>query len=246
MTSPPDDLAVEVRDLRIRRSGRDVLDGLSFDVPAGSLTGLVGPSGCGKTTLMRAIVGVQRISGGSIRVLSHRAGSPVLRRRVAYTSQSLSIYRDITVWANVAYFAGLLGLDVTAVDRAISIVGLDDVADTPVERLSGGQASRASLACALVGDPALLVLDEPTVGLDPLTRESLWRTFRGLADQGVCVLISSHVMDEAARCDSTILMREGRILAHEPLSSLIARTRTRGPEEAFIALVKESSREPLA
>lgn len=233
-------MAVEVSDLVVGRGKVEILHGVSCALPQGSVTGLLGPSGCGKTTLMRTIVGVQRITAGSVRVLGLPAGGARLRRRMAYTSQSLSIYTDISARDNVTHFARLLGLGTETVDEAIARVELSDYADRRVDRLSGGQASRASLACALVGHPEVLVLDEPTVGLDPLTREGLWHTFRALASDGVTLLISSHVMDEAARCDATLFMRDGRFLAHEPIQELQARTGTDSAEDAFLALVRDT------
>lgn len=216
-----------------------MLKGLNCDIPAGTITGLVGPSGCGKTTLMRAIMGVQRITSGSIFVLGEPAGSPGLRKKVAYTSQSLSVYKELTIKENIHYFARLVGASAEDEKVACDRVQLTDYADRQVRNLSGGQAGRVSLACALVGEPQVLVLDEPTVGLDPLTRNQLWVFFRELAENGRTLLISSHVMDEATRCDSALIKRDGRFLAHEPLTDLMERTSTSGPEEAFLALIEE-------
>lgn len=231
---------LKVRDLQVRRGKISVLRGLNFDLSRGSITGLLGPSGCGKTTLMRSILGVQRITSGSIDILGLPAGAKALRRKVAYTSQSLSIYPDISVRDNVTYFARLVGASRDDVEQAISRVQLKDYASRPITKLSGGQANRASLACALVGHPEVLVLDEPTVGLDPITREELWGVFRGFAAEGVTLLISSHVMDEALHFDEVLFMREGKFLAQEPVESVQARTGTDTPEEAFLALIKES------
>ena len=189
---------------------------------------------------MRSIVGVQHITSGSLRVLGLPAGAKALRHRVGYTSQSVSIYTDISVRANVRHFGQLVGAGRKDIDMAIERVELADYADRRVDQLSGGQAGRASLACALVGRPSVLILDEPTVGLDPLTREELWGTFHSLAASDTTLLISSHVMDEAARCDSVLLMREGRFLAHEPMDEIQRRTGTTNPEAAFLALVKQS------
>lgn len=230
--------AAAAHDLVVHRARTEILHGISFDLAPGSVTGLFGPSGCGKTTLMRTMVGVQRISGGSMTLLGLPAGSPELRHRVAYTSQSLSIYRDIPVLANVRYFARLHGLPDSAADAAIEAVHLTDKSGQRVETLSGGEASRASLACALVAQPEVLILDEPTVGLDPLTRESLWEHFRGLAAAGTTLLVSSHVMDEATRCDTVLLMRDGHFLASGPMSELQDRTGESTPEGAFLALVR--------
>ncbi|RRD03519.1 ABC transporter ATP-binding protein [Arachnia propionica] len=235
------ELGIEVSDLVVHRGRTEVLHGISCSLDRGSITGLLGPSGCGKTTFMRSLLGVQRITSGTARVLGLPVGDPRLRHRMAYTSQAVSIYTDATVLANVRCFAGLLGADEASALTAIHRVRLDDLASRRVDRLSGGQASRASLACALVGDPEVLVLDEPTVGLDPLTREALWRLFRELAEDGVTLLISSHVMDEASRCDSVLFMREGRILTHEPVTTLQERTGTPSPEAAFLTLIKEQA-----
>jgi ABC-2 type transport system ATP-binding protein len=174
--------AIEFRELRVVRGGNVVLPGLSADIAAGRVTGLLGPSGSGKTTLMRAIVGVQIIDDGHVRVLGEEAGSPSLRRRLAYVTQAPSVYGDLTVHENLRYFARVLGVD--GVDRAIETVGLETRADSVVNRLSDGQRARASLATALLGDPELLVLDEPTVGQDPVLRRDLWNTFHGLAESG--------------------------------------------------------------
>lgn len=231
---------VSVDDLVVTRSKNEILHGVSMALERGSITGLLGPSGCGKTTLMRTIMGVQKITSGSITILGLPAGSPELRTKVAFTSQALSIYRDITVLDNVLYFARLIGATKDDAVRACEQVQLGDYLDRPVANLSGGQANRASLACALVGHPEILVLDEPTVGLDPLTREGLWEVFHALAETGVTLLISSHVMDEATRCDAALIMRDGHFLAHEPIATIMDRTGAADPEDAFLRLIKES------
>jgi ABC-2 type transport system ATP-binding protein len=229
--------AIEIRELRVVRGGNVVLPGLSADIAAGRVTGLLGPSGSGKTTLMRAIVGVQIIDAGQVRALGEEAGSPSLRRRVAYVTQAPSVYGDLTVRENLRYFARVLGVD--GVDRAIETVGLETHADSVVNRLSGGQRARASLATALLGDPELLVLDEPTVGQDPVLRRDLWNTFHGLAQSGATLLVSSHVMDEADRCDELLLMRDGDVLATGTPDELRERTQTSDLDEAFLRLVEE-------
>jgi ABC-2 type transport system ATP-binding protein len=230
--------AIAVRGLRVVRGGRLVLDDVSLEVPRGSITGLLGPSGCGKSTLMRAIVGVQVVAGGEVSVLGRPAGAPDLRRRVAYVTQAPSVYGDLTVRENLRYFARVVGADASRVDAAIAAVGLERHADQPVGRTSGGQRTRASLAAALVGDPELLVLDEPTVGLDPVLRQELWGRLRALADAGATLLVSSHVMDEAERCDRLVLMRDGAVLAQETPAALLARTGASDIEEAFLRLVE--------
>jgi ABC-2 type transport system ATP-binding protein len=206
------DNVIDIRDLVVVRGGRTVLPGVSLAVPAG-VTGLLGPSGCGKSTLLRSVVGVQRVRSGGVEVLGLPAGDRRLRDRVGYVTQSASVYDDLTVAENLIFFARVLGVEREEVDRSIVAVDLEDHRDHVVGRLSGGQRSRASLAVALLGDPDVLVLDEPTVGLDPVLRRDLWRLFHRLADRGKAVLVSSHVMDEADRCDRLLLMREGRIIA---------------------------------
>lgn len=238
MSSTP---AVSVRGLRVARGGRDVLHGLTFDVPQGSVVGLLGPSGCGKTTLLRALVGVQIVAGGDVTVLGEPAGSPRLRRRVGYATQSPAVYADLTVAENLRYFASVLRAPRTDADRVIAEVGLAGSRDQVVATLSGGQLSRANLAVALLGSPDLLVLDEPTVGLDPVLRQELWGLFRGLADRGATLLVSSHVMDEAGRTDRLLLMREGRILADGTPDGLRARTGVDDLEAAFLHLIAETS-----
>lgn len=229
--------AVEVRNLAVRRGGRQVLHDVSLTIPRGSITGLLGPSGCGKTTLMRSIVGTQIIESGEISALGLAAGSAALRHRIGYVTQAPSIYSDISVHENVAYFAALYGRGRAAVDAAIQAVGLGEHAKQRGDELSGGQKTRASLACALVAQPELLVLDEPTVGLDPVLRVDLWKQFKELAAAGTTLVVSSHVMDEAEHCDRLLLMREGRLLAQLSPDELRAETGEQNLERAFLALI---------
>jgi ABC-2 type transport system ATP-binding protein len=235
--------AVQVRDLWVQRGGRDVVAGLDFGVPHGQVTGLLGPSGCGKTTLMRAIVGVQARVRGDLTVLGHPAGAVDLRHRVGYVTQDPSVYGDLTVRQNLQFFAAVLRARRDDVDRVIAQVDLADHAAVTVDSLSGGQRSRASLAVALLGSPELLVLDEPTVGLDPVLRRDLWTLFHRLAEAGTTVLVSSHVMDEADRCERLLLMREGVLIADDTPDNLRAATGAPDIEGAFLQLVeKEASR----
>jgi ABC-2 type transport system ATP-binding protein len=229
---------VHVADLRVVRGGREVVRGLSFDVRDGTVTGLLGPSGCGKTTLMRAIVGVQAKVTGTCDVLGMPAGSEPLRHQVGYLTQAPAVYGDLTVRENVAYFATVLGVGRDDVDRVLDAVDLRDHADSRTSRLSGGQLGRVSLATALLGEPRLLVLDEPTVGLDPVLRRDLWAVFRRLAEAGTAVLVSSHVMDEASRCDRLLLMRDGHLVADDTEAGLIARTGATDVEGAFLSIVE--------
>jgi ABC-2 type transport system ATP-binding protein len=240
-----EDVAVAVRHLKVVRGGRVVLPDLAVDVPRGSVVGLLGPSGCGKTTLMRSIVGVQKVAGGEVTVLGHPAGSRRLRRSIGYVTQAPSVYGDLTVTENLAYVAAVLGLRGAArradVDRVLGLVSLTDHAADRVDRLSGGQLSRVSLAAALLGTPELLVLDEPTVGLDPVLRRDLWNLFHELADGGATLLVSSHVMDEASRCDRLLLMRDGRILADDTPAGVLAATGAVDVEQAFLTLVDRAA-----
>jgi ABC-2 type transport system ATP-binding protein len=231
--------AVEVRDLRVKRGGKVVLPAVSLEIPVGSVTGLLGPSGCGKTTLLRAIVGVQRVESGEVRVLGDPAGTPVQRRRVAYVTQAPSVYADLTVRENLRYFAEILGAEASRIDAVAGTVGLTQHLGTRVASLSGGERSRASLAVALLGKPELLILDEPTVSLDPVLRRELWQTFHRLADDGATLLVSSHVMDEADRCDHLVFMREGEIIASASPDEIRRQTGKDDLEDAFIALAGE-------
>jgi ABC-2 type transport system ATP-binding protein len=230
--------AVEVRGLRVVRGGRPVLDGLDLELPERRLTGLLGPSGSGKTTLMRAIVGVQVVAGGSVQVLGLPAGSPSLRHRVGYVTQAPSVYADLTVRENLRYFADVLGAGRGAVDDAIRSVDLGGHEDQVVRTLSGGERSRVSLATALLGRPDLVVLDEPTVGLDPVLRRDLWATFHRLVADGATLLVSSHVMDEARRCQDLVLVRDGRIVFTGEPDALRRRTGEDDLEAAFLALIE--------
>ena len=230
-----------VKGLRVIRGGRLVLPDLTIDVPRGAVTGLLGPSGCGKSTLMRAIVGVQVVDGGTVEVLGTPAGTPALRGRVGYVTQAPSVYADLTVRENLDYFARILGAARGRVDAVIETVGLGPDAGRVVGQLSGGQRARVSLATALLNEPPVLVLDEPTVGLDPLLRRDLWAAFHRLAETGVTLLVSSHVMDEAERCDWLILMRDGAVLAADTPAALLERTGARDIEGAFLALVSDEA-----
>src|SRR3954462_4497150 len=232
------DGAITVSGLVVDRGRRRVLQGLSFAVPAGQVTGLLGPSGSGKTTLIRAIVGVQLVRSGQVTVLGEPAGSPGLRARVGYVTQAPSVYEDLSVRENARYFAALYGMSAREADAALRDVGLADAAGQLVRDLSGGQMGRASLACALVGRPEVLVLDEPTVGLDPVLRVELWEKSHALAAAGTTLIVSSHVMDEAGRCDRLVLLRDGELLADDTPARLRAVSGTDDLEEAFLILVR--------
>lgn len=230
--------AIVIAGLRVRRGRTDVLHGLDLSIPRGQVVGLLGPSGCGKTTLMRAVVGVQKVKSGTVTVLGEPAGTAALRHRVGYVTQAASVYDDLTIRQNLEYFRRVLGASRADVDRAIAATDLDEHAGRLVSTLSGGQRSRVSLAAALLGSPDLLVLDEPTVGLDPVLRVELWTLFHRLAEAGTSLLVSSHVMDEASRCDRLILMRDGAVLADATPAELLAETGADDAEGAFLALLR--------
>lgn len=233
--------AIVASGLDVRRGKVPVLRALDFALPAGRITGLLGPSGSGKTTLMRAIVGVQRLASGTVQVLGLPAGSAALRHRVGYVTQSPSLYPDLTVEANVRYFGAMHRKRKADAAEAIAAVGLERQARQKAADLSGGEISRASLACALVSRPRLLVLDEPTVGLDPVLRADLWSRFRSMADAGTTLLVSSHVMEEASRCDQLLLLRGGRLLAHLTPEELSRRGHSSDLEQAFLHIIEESA-----
>jgi len=233
--------AVSCRDVVVVRGDREVLHGVGFDLRTGTVTGLLGPSGCGKTTLIRAIVGLQAKVTGDVSVLELPAGAPKLRGRIGYVTQEPSIYGDLSVTENLRFFAAVLGVPSDDVGRVIDAVDLRSHADVRVDRLSGGQSSRASLAAALLGDPELLVLDEPTVGLDPVLRRDLWDLFHRLADAGATLLVSSHVMDEASRCDRLLLMRDGELLADDTPQALLESVGTDDIEQAFLTLIEQKA-----
>ena len=232
------DAAISIRDLHVVRGGTVVLPRINLDVPRGAIVGLLGPSGGGKTTLMRAIVGAQIVASGTVDVAGHPAGAPALRTRIGYVTQAPSIYPDLTARENLAYFGRMVGAGREHVATTLAQVDLTDVADRPVSTLSGGQCSRVSLGAALVGDPELLILDEPTVGLDPALRRDLWALFRELRDAGRTLLVSSHVMDEASRCDRLVFIRDGEILADDTLESILTATGTSDADSAFLALAE--------
>ncbi len=248
MTSSSDELlrsggdpAIDIKNLRVIRGQRVALADISVQIGRGTITGLLGPSGCGKTTLMRSIVGTQIIAKGTVTVLGRPAGSADLRHRVGYVTQDPTIYNDLRIVDNVRYFAALCGADANAAEQAIAAVGLDDHRTALCGNLSGGQRTRVSLACALVSYPELLVLDEPTVGLDPVLRVELWQQFHQIARRGTTLVVSSHVMDEADHCGDLLLMRDGHLLAHSTPTKLREDTGCQSLEEAFLSVIRHST-----
>jgi len=232
--------AIEIEELRVERGERTVIDRISLAVGAGTVTGLLGPSGCGKTTLMRSIVGVQRIAGGRVSVLGRPAGDAQLRARLGYVTQAPSVYGDLSIEENLRYFARVSGVKRSRVGEVLATVGLAGQGARVVASLSGGETARVSLATALVARPAVLVLDEPTVGLDPVLRGELWRTFHALAEDGATLLVSSHVMEEAAECDELLLMRSGRLLDQTSPAALRERTGEMDLGRAFLAVIAQA------
>jgi ABC-2 type transport system ATP-binding protein len=231
--------AIAIRDLVVRRGGHDVVRCPALDVDAGAVTGLMGPSGCGKTTLMRSVVGVQRIVAGEVRVLGRPAGSAGLRSRVGYMTQAPSVYGDLTVRENLRFFARVLGAPERRIDEVVDAVAVPARAGQLVRDLSGGERARVSLAAVLLGEPELLILDEPTIGLDPVLRVELWRLFTRLAAAGRTLVVSSHSLEEARHCDRLLLMRDGEILVSDTPDGLRRRTGHDDLEDAFLALVSD-------
>lgn len=232
--------AIVAKSLRVTKSSAVILDRLNFVVKKGAITGLIGPSGSGKTTLMRSIVGVQTYEG-ELKVLGRDAGNKNLRSRIGYVTQSPAIYPDLTVGQNIAYFASIVGAPKEQVAQVIRDVDLVKQTKQLVISLSGGQKARVSLAIALLGNPELLVLDEPTVGLDPILRNNLWDMFATLAESGKTLLVSSHVMDEAERCDELLLMREGTLLWNDSRQNLLKETTASTVGDAFVTMIERSS-----
>lgn len=232
------DFAITTARLSVKKGKKDILDAISLTIPVGAVIGLIGPSGSGKTTLMRTIVGVQKYDG-KVTVLDRDAGDKSLRHKIGYVTQSPAVYPDLTVWQNLRYFGALVGADAAKINQIIQQVSLEKQKDQLVESLSGGQKARVSLAVALLGDPDLFVLDEPTVGLDPVLRNELWDMFQALAKAGKTLLVSSHVMDEAERCEYLLLLRDGKLLWNDTRDRLLAHTKKRTVGDAFVAMIQK-------
>lgn len=234
--------AICVNGLCVHLGNAPVLNDITLEINRGQITGLLGPSGAGKTTLLRVLAGLQTETSGSAHLLKQPAGSPDLQSRLGYMTQSPAIYPDLTVWENIRYFSIIAGAKPNNAQAILTAVELQELAGRPAGRLSGGQRTRVSLAMALVGDPDILLLDEPTVGLDPLLRQKLWHYFHQLAAQGKTVLVSSHVMDEAENCDQLILLREGRVLAADTPDNLRHSSAQTAMNDVFISLITQEAR----
>ncbi|GAC1488553.1 MAG: ABC transporter ATP-binding protein [Candidatus Limnocylindrales bacterium] len=232
--------AVQAAGLRKAFGSVTALDGLELAVPAGRIYGLLGPNGSGKTTLIRALAGLIRPDAGKVTVLGRTPRDAVAAGLVGYMTQAAALYGELSVDENLQFFADLQGLPAgeagPLVDQALRAVALTDRRRTVVATLSGGMRTRVSLAAALLHRPALLLLDEPTVGVDPALRRDFWEHFRALARTGTTIVVSSHVMDEAARCDRLGLIRAGRLLAEGTVGELCSRAGTTDLESAFLAL----------
>ena len=234
--------AVVATGVRKRFGPVEALAGLDVQVRSGEIYGLLGPNGSGKTTFIRCLAGLLRPDAGSITVLGQRPLAAVQAGRVGYMTQAAALYGDLSIDENLSFFARLEGLT-NADDRAASVLRTVDLLDrrrSVVSTLSGGMRTRLSLAIALLHEPDLLLLDEPTVGVDPVLRQELWTHLRSLAGGGTTILVSSHVMDEASRCDRLGLIRAGRILAEGSAAELTARAGAKDLESAFLALAGAS------
>jgi ABC-2 type transport system ATP-binding protein len=234
---PPQQLAVEALELTKRFGSIVAVDRIDLALPPGRIYGLLGPNGSGKTTLIRLLTGLARATSGEARVLGVTMPNRSNLARIGYMTQADGIYTELSVRENVRFFGALYGTDDPALLRdALELVQLADRAATPALELSGGMRRRLSLACALVHRPDIVFLDEPTVGVDPALRVQFWQHFRRLAADGTTLLVSSHVMDEADRCDELLLMRDGRVLDRGTTAEIRARAGTDDLEQAFLRL----------
>jgi ABC-2 type transport system ATP-binding protein len=236
--------AVEVTDVHKRFGDFRALRGLSLKIERGITYGLLGPNGAGKTTLIRVIVGLLKPDSGRATLLETVMPDKAILKRVGYMTQSTALYDDLTVRQNVQFFASMSGLQndlKQAVDEAIALVDLSARAKSRVRELSGGLRQRCSLACALVHRPEVVLLDEPTVGIDPQLRVQFWEHFRHLNAQGITLIVSSHVMDEAERCDRLGFIRQGILLAEGKSSELRERAGTATLEEAFLHFAEQAT-----
>jgi len=239
MGEPTTEALISLHDIHLSYGRTEVLHGIDIEVPAGAITGLLGPSGHGKTTLVNLVVGALAATSGTICVLGEKAPPRKVKTSIGFMPQSDALYEDLTAVQNLRFFGSLYGMSRHSLDEAIPRVL--DVVSLPVENerktvsaFSGGMKRRLSLAVALLHSPRLLVLDEPTVGLDPLHRVRLWKAFRELAEGGRTLLITTHVMDEAVNCDDLVMLHEGRVIARGTPADLVERSGKANLEEAFL------------
>ena len=231
---------LETRELQKHYGKIHAVDGVDLAIKRGEIYGLIGPNGSGKTTLIRLCLGLLHPTNGAIQLLDKPIPDKSILSEVGYMTQVSALYEELTVRENVAFFSEMCGSHEPAwIDEAISLVDLSDRARSLVQTLSGGMRQRTSLACALAHRPRLLLLDEPTVGVDPQLRATFWSYFRHLADSGVTLIVSSHVMDEAERCDRLGFMRQGKVLAEGSSADLRTRTGTNTLEEAFLKFARD-------
>lgn len=227
---------------------KQVLNDVTFDVPRGQIVCLLGPSGCGKTTMVDLIIGNTIPTAGTVTVLGEQAPYPTARKTVGYMPQDDALYSDITAEENLRFFGTMAGLSKaqlkSAMEELLLFAKLEDHRKKLVARFSGGMKRRLSLAIALLHKPELLVLDEPTVGLDPAHRRTIWDRFDQLAAEGTSILVTTHIMDEASRCHRIIMLQEGRIIAQGSPTDILTQTGTPDLESAFLALTGASTAEP--
>jgi ABC-2 type transport system ATP-binding protein len=233
--------AVDVVDVQKKFGVLIALDGVNLHIRTGEIYGLLGPNGAGKTTLIRSIVGLVAPDAGTVAVLGRRMPDVDNLRNVGYMTQQAALYPGLSVEENVQFFAAINGADEAGVTDVLKLVRLDDRRKSVVATLSGGMRQRCSLACALVHKPKLLLLDEPTVGVDPQLRVQFWEDFRRMAENGTTIIVSSHVMDEAERCQRLGLIQYGKMLAERTPSEVRAQAGTNNLEEAFLKLAGEKA-----
>jgi len=236
------DTIVKAKDLSKHFGPIHAVDGVDMTVRAGEIYGLLGPNGSGKTTLIRLMIGLLRPTSGSVITLGQDMPNKAILAQVGYMTQASALYEDLTVRENVAFFAEMCGGASRArIDEVVALIDLQDRADSLVHTLSGGMKQRTSLACALVHHPRLLLLDEPTVGVDPQLRAAFWEYFRQLADEGVTLIVSSHVMDEAERCHRLGFIRQGKLLAEGSADELRTQASTATLEGAFLRFAESGA-----
>ncbi|MBA3876539.1 MAG: ABC transporter ATP-binding protein [Anaerolinea sp.] len=227
--------AIEAEGLHKTFGSIHAVDGIDLALQPNRVYGLLGPNGSGKTTLIRLIAGLARATAGEARILGTRMPSRPMLRRIGYMPQAEALYPELSVRENVAFFARLEGaVSNDAIDRVLELVELGDRRGTPAMHLSGGMRRRLSLACTLVHEPPILFLDEPTVGVDPALRVQFWAHFRRLAAAGTTILVASHVMDEADRCDELLFVRSGKVIARGTPTELRQGAGTTDLEAAFL------------